>query len=304
MPDYPNFADHNIYSSPAVTCPLCGSSDLREHFLIKRFYPVFRTDRCNDCGFIFMNPAFNDKVADELYSKDYYTGRAEYNYYDERDAERYSAYVWRKRIKKIRRYVDSGNFLDIGCAFGGLLKTASKYFNPFGMDVSQYSGSHAKKLFGDNIHIGTLEDHPFEQDFFSVITMIELIEHTRDSVSAVRECYRLLKKGGLLVIQTANMDGMQARVLKERYGYYLPGHFSYFSKKNIIIMLRKAGFGRIRVFYPVEFGLLPKLMKSRYNFKTYLDYRKWLRIAYYHYISKIRFGNFAVTSSMVVYAFK
>jgi hypothetical protein len=100
------------------------------------------------------------------------------------------------------------------------------------------------------------------------------------------------------------MDALQAKILKEKYAYFMPGHFSYFTKSNLEGLLRRTGFKRIKIFYPVEFGLLPKLLKSRYNFNSYLEYVKWLRIAYYHYISKIRFGNFAATSSMVIYAFK
>lgn len=251
-----------------------------------------------------MNPRLKDRAMIDLYSGNYYTGNADYSYYDERQALKHSQYVWKKRVKKIRQYTDSGNFLDVGCAFGGLLKTASDYFTPFGIELSEYSGKYPKSLFGDNIHIGSLADHSFKADFFSVITMIELIEHLADPAAAVSECFRLLKNNGLLVIQTANMDALQAKLLKDKYAYYMPGHVSYFSKSNLVDMLQRAGFKKIKIFYPVEFGLLPKLLKSRYQFKSGFDYLRWVRIAYYHYISKIRFGNFAATSSMVVYAFK
>ncbi len=251
-----------------------------------------------------MNPRFNDKFIKNLYNESYYTGIAEYSYYDERDAENYSRYIWKKRLQKIKQFVNEGNFLDVGCAFGGFLKTASEYFTPFGIEFSEYSVKQAKAVFGKNIHAGSLEDNPFKKKFFSVITMIELIEHLGDPRRAISECYDLLKKDGLLVIQTANMDGLQAKFLKEKYGYFLPGHVSYFTKENLSYLLKQTGFKRIIFFYPVEFGLLPKLLKSRYNFKSNLDYFKWLRIACYHFISKIRFGNFAATSSMVIYALK
>lgn len=251
-----------------------------------------------------MNPRFNEKTICNMYSNDYYSGAAEYSYYDERKAEKFSNYVWDSRLRALRKYVKSGNFLDIGCAFGGLLKRASKYFTPYGVDLSEYSGKHAKELFGDNIHIGSLNSHPFDYDFFSVVTMIELIEHVADPVSLIKESYKLLKENGLLLLQTANMNAMQAKLLKDKYAMYMPGHLSYFTTRNLTDLLRQAGFRKIKVYYPVEFGLLPKLLKSRYRFKSAFDYIRWLRISYYHCISKIRFGNFAATSSMVVYAFK
>jgi 2-polyprenyl-3-methyl-5-hydroxy-6-metoxy-1,4-benzoquinol methylase len=293
-----------IYNKELTECPLCKSGLLNNKFNISRFNPPFKIDECTECGFIFMNPQYNSKYISEMYCENYYTGKAEYSYYDERDAEKYSKYVWKNRLKKIRQYSKDGNFLDIGCAFGGFLKTASEFFVPYGIEFSEYSAKQARMVFGKNIHAGTIGNHPFNADFFSVITMIELIEHLSDPVSAVKECYKLLRKNGLLLIQTANMDGMQARILKDMYGYFLPGHLSYFTKRNLTKLLRQAGFEKIKVFYPVEFGLMPKLLKSRYNFCSVLDYYKWIRISYYHFISKIRFGNFAATSSMVVYAFK
>jgi 2-polyprenyl-3-methyl-5-hydroxy-6-metoxy-1,4-benzoquinol methylase len=299
-----DFSDLNIYEPPYNNCPLCASKAIQKYYYIDKYSLPFKVDKCADCGFIFMNPRFNDITICGLYKENYYTGNADYAYYDEREAERYSEYVWEKRLKKIRKYVDAGNFLDIGCAFGGFLKTVSQYYTPYGIELSEYSGDYAKRIFGNTIHTGTLNDHPFNKDFFSVITMIELLEHLSDPVYAVNECYGLLKEKGLFVIQTANMDGLQAKLLRDRYAMFMPGHLSYFTKNNLIHLLEKTGFKIIKAFHPVEFGLLPKLLKSRYQFKSYIDYIKWLRIAYYHYISKIRFGNFAATSSMVLYAFK
>jgi len=207
-------------------------------------------------------------------------------------------------VAVIAKYAGGGNFLDIGCAFGGLLSAADGRFIPYGIGMSTYAGAHARRLFGDNIHIGTLEDNPFRDGMFSVITMIEVLEHIADPVPAVKECFRLLRDGGLLVIQTANMAGLQARILKDRYAYFMPGHLSYFSKHNLTELLTHTGFSRIKAFHPVEFGLLPKLLKSRSSFISPLDYRRWLRIALYHWLGKMRAGPLAATSSLVLYAFK
>lgn len=298
------FFNPEIYSKPLNNCPLCDGKSIRPYYVIKRFNPLFNVDICEDCRFIFMNPRFNKKYSKNLYDEDYFRGNSEYSYYDERRAEKYALYVWTGRIKKIIEFINNGNLLDIGCAFGGFLKAASKYFTPYGIELSEYAGKHAKGIFGNNIHIGTIESHGFEKGFFSVITMIEVLEHLDDPAKTIRECHKLLKNDGLLIIQTANMDGLQAKLFKKKYAYFLPGHLLYFTKKNLITLLKREGFGNIKVFHPVEFGLLPKLLKSRHNFRSFIEYYKWFRIALYHYISKIRYKNFSATSSMVVYAFK
>lgn len=286
------------------SCPLCGSPDTEQKYRIGRYDLKFDTDICTSCGFIFMNPLFDDETVKSFYSEEYYSGKADYSYIDERSIKKFSAYVWDGRIRVIHKYIKSGNFLDVGCSFGGFLESAAKYYTPYGIEMSEFSCAHAKGIFGDNIHCGTLADHPFSEKSFSVITMIELIEHLADPASAVRECQRLLDDGGILLIQTANMDGKQAADLGPDYEYYMPGHLSYFSRSNLVMLLRNSGFRKVKVFQPVEFGLLPKLLKSRGSFKSLSDYKAWLRIASYHMKSKVHFGDFALTSSMVVYAFK
>lgn len=285
-------------------CPLCRSADLSHKYRIDRYSLFFDTDICGDCGFIFINPPFTEDTVEKFYSEDYFRGRADYSYIDEREIKKYSMFVWDRRIRTIRKYVRDGNFLDIGCSFGGLLESASKYYTPFGIELSEYAFSHSDRLFGKNIHHGTLNDHKFKEGFFSAITMIELIEHLADPVYAVNECFRLLRPGGVLVVQTANMNGKQAKDLGSGYEYFMPGHLSYFTAENLSGLLKAAGFGKIKIYYPVEFGLLPKLLKSRGSFKKFSDYKAWLRISSYHLKSKIHFRNFAMTSSMVIYAVK
>ncbi len=251
-----------------------------------------------------MNPPFTEAEIKNMYREDYYSGKADYSYVDEREIERFAMHVWKKRMKFIARHAPAGNYLDVGAAFGGLMKAAEQYFIPHGIEISPYAGEKASALFPGRVHIGTLEDHPFSGDYFSAITMIELIEHLEDPRRALARCHGLLKKGGLLVVQTANMDGRQARQLKDRYEYFMPGHLSYFSMSNLRSTLRECGFSRIKVYYPVEFGLIPKLLKSRHAFKSFKDYRAWPRISWYHVKSKVHCGTFAMTSSMVIYAYK
>ncbi len=285
-------------------CPLCDSKNISDKYIIDTYSPAFNISLCNDCRFMFINPVFTDTFIKELYSEDYYNGNNQYAYHDERQRLKYEEKVWKKRIKKIHAYIDCGNFLDVGASFGGLLQCASTFFNPYGIEISPYAAAHANKLLNNQVHNGTLYDHPYQDNFFSVITMIEVIEHLKKPQQILKECYSLLKPGGLLVVQTANFDGQQARQLKQEYNYFMPGHVSYFSKANVISALQKVGFTRCKVFYPVEFGLLPKLLKSRGSFNSIKDYRRWISICMYHLKSKIHFKDYAATSSMVVYAFK
>lgn len=288
---------------PKKRCPLCNSASINFNDHITRNERPFDTWICKDCSFIFMNPAFSDEKLASFYSDDYYLGNAAYSYVDEREKEKYFAHVWNARLRTIRSWVKGGNFLDIGCAFGGFLTSASKYFAPYGIELSPYSADYADRRT-ITVHNGTIDDAPYDDNFFSCITMIEMIEHLKDPASAIDRCYRMLQSGGILVIQTADMNAWQSRDEGKEYHYYLPGHLSYFSESNLCMVLRERGFSKIRLYRPVDFGLMPKLLKSRGNFSRISDYRAWFRIARYHYMGLFRSKGIPLTSSMVVYAQK
>ncbi len=292
------------FDTAAERCPLCSSSVLSRLYTIDKFRDSFSVSRCGCCGFIFMNPAFSDEKIRSFYTEDYYTGSADYSYTDERASWKAFGYVWKKRIDVLKKYVPSGKFLDVGAAFGGFMAAAGSTYEPFGIELSPFAAGWAAKIPEATVHCGTLDDHPFPAGIFSVITMVELIEHLKNPVKAVNECFKLLKKGGVLLIQTANMDGMQAKLKGRDYGYFLPGHVSYFTKRNLTQTLKKAGFTKVKVFQPVDFGLLPKLRKASCSWHSIWDYRHGIRIALYHGAGKIHFRNFCPVSSMVVYAFK
>ena len=293
------------FDPPRRACPLCGCPRIvDERYQITRYAVRFGVGLCRGCGFMFMNPPLSDGSIAALYGEEYYAGCADYRYHDERKSEPFSRFVWDARIRKIRRFVPGGNFLDVGCSFGGFLRSASKHFTPHGIEISVYAGRYARESTGGSVHIGTLDDHPFPPGHFDVITLIEVLEHIKEPAAAIATCHDLLRKGGLLVIQTANMEGLQARIGGPDYAYFMPGHLSYFSRRNLTGILVKKGFSGVRTFHPVEFGLLPKLRKSRGSFRRPADYLAWIRISLYHLMSLIHWGNFAATSSMVVYARK
>lgn len=287
-------------------CKLCGSEKINKKYIIEKFNLPFEIFECSICGFMFQN--IDREKAYEFYSKEYYTSEQEYSYIDERKNEFYARYVWNSRLNVLRKLTKakSKNFLDVGCSFGGLLNVAQeKGFIPYGVEVSDYSGGYAKKRFGnDKIFVGSIEDIDLPDNFFSIITMIEVIEHTFEPKVALKKIFNALEQNGVLLIQTANMMGLQAKIYGKNYHYFLPGHLSYFSHKNLKKLLEEIGFSKVKVYGGVEFGLLPKLLKSRGDFKSFKDYLKWVRITFYHLLSKIRIGDLFFTSSMVIIARK
>jgi len=261
-----------------------------------------------------MNPRFSLSELMAFYDQGYYEGNNDYSYQDERKHWKGSQYVWKARIQTLLKHYRekpvtetiSLKLLDIGCSFGGLLYVAQQMgIDSYGLDVSDYAVEYARNLLGQHkIHHGVLDAARYPDDFFDFVTMIEVIEHLDDPAQVLKEIYRILRPGGIALIQTANMAGQQAIKAGANYHYYLPGHLFYFTADNLQEYARKIGFSHFHCFHGVEFGLLPKLKKIKHTFQTWKDYPKWISISLYHLKSKIHWNNFALTSSMVTYLFK
>jgi 2-polyprenyl-3-methyl-5-hydroxy-6-metoxy-1,4-benzoquinol methylase len=290
-----------------MICKICGGKNLFRQYTIDYFTPSFDILKCLDCG--FSQQPVSKADAYKFYDEDYYAGKSEYSYIDERQLEEASRIVWKARLKRIARWDKAGEpkrYLDVGCSFGGLIQVASEAgYAPYGVEVSDYSGAYARNRFGkDNVIVGNIEEINLTPDYFNVVSLIEIAEHLYDPRKAFENIYKAIKPGGFVFIQTANMDGLQAKFWKEKYHYYVPGHLSYFTRKTLKRLLLDTGFTRVKFIPGVEFGLLPKLRKSRASFKRPRDYFKWFRIAFYHWLSKIAVGNFQGTSSMVMIGWK
>jgi SAM-dependent methyltransferase len=291
-----------------MKCPLCGSAEVSLKYRIERFTPPFDIHECRACRFQFRDRAGLDAYS--YYDRGYYEGGNEFTYQDERRLEEASRIVWRARMKRLKRRdrsnSDNPSFLDIGCSFGGLMHVAEEFgYTAYGAEVSDFSGGYARERFGkERIYIGSIEDTALPDGKFSAAAMIEVIEHVADPRKALTNIARAMADGGVLLVQTADMDGLQARRAKGMYHYYLPGHLSYFDRHNLNRLLLESGFRRTQFIGGVEFGLLPKLLKSRASFLRFSEYIKWIRIAFYHWMSKITIGPWHFTSSMVMLAWK
>lgn len=298
-----------------MKCNVCGSEKIRFYGKVERFNPSFEIYQCEECDSLTQKPSGIN--VNDFYGQKYYEGRQEYSYLDERKSIKYHNYVWNARLKKIKRYApEGGSFLDVGCSFGGFVEAAKKYFPSYGLDISKFAVDSGNALYAKSkekiqqpkLFYGSLTDLPnsdiFSENSFSAISLIEVAEHLADPAEHFLSAYRLLKKNGLLVIQTANFYGWQAANGGLDYHYFLPGHLTYFNSDSLKRLLQSIGFSSFREFIPVEFGVIPKLAKSRGSFNKITDYLKWLRIVKYHYLSKIKWRGRPLTSSYVLYAFK
>jgi 2-polyprenyl-3-methyl-5-hydroxy-6-metoxy-1,4-benzoquinol methylase len=147
-----------------------------------------------------------------------------------------------QKLKVVNQKMKSGSLLDIGCAYGTFLETASRQFNCFGLEISKYAAHAAREIYCVKTIISNIEQSPFLHDHFDVVTMWDVIEHLRYPISALKEVHRLLKPGGYCFISTDNIDSWLVKFLgKSWWSFAPPLHLCHFSIKSLKIAVQQAG---------------------------------------------------------------
>lgn len=296
-------------------CPVCGSAEVAHKYRIDRHN--FSVHACARCGSEFQYPL--PRNADAYYDEGYYTGSASFSYQDERKVERYHNYVHFARLKTIRAVSRAPRLklLDVGCAFGAFTRAAANFGEAYGLDVSKFAVNEGNLISGQanssailfqggltHLPKSTKAKQIFKPGSFSAITLIEVAEHLAEPRPALSAAYNLLAPGGVLVIQTANFEGLQAIQAGAGYHYYLPGHLTYFTASGLKHMLTEIGFREFREFFPTDFPLWAKWRKAWGDVKKPGDLLRFWRMSVYHMQSKFRRGGRPLTSSYVLYAIK
>jgi len=93
--------------------------------------------------------------------------------------------------------------LDIGCGVGAFLRlVAERGGEPHGIDASDALIAFAKdRLPNADLHVGEMEDLPWENDTFDLVTGFNSFFFANDMVAALREAGRVAKPGAPVVIQ-------------------------------------------------------------------------------------------------------
>lgn len=142
-----------------------------------------------------------------------------------------------RRFPKALEYVKDGDvFLDMGCGVGVLgreVKKRRKGCEIWGVDISDRVLEANKK---DDPDIEYRQGYAGYCDFlpnnyFDVVFSGELIEHMDNPLELFKEAYRILKKGGKLIITTPIGKRVDS-----------PEHMWYFDKNDIKNFFESAGF--------------------------------------------------------------
>jgi SAM-dependent methyltransferase len=89
--------------------------------------------------------------------------------------------------------------LDAGCGSGRTLDELASYGRASGIDLSEVAVATARWRGHDDVHLAAVEEIPFPDATFDIVTCLDVIEHTRDDQRTLAELLRVTRPGGLLL---------------------------------------------------------------------------------------------------------
>ena len=90
--------------------------------------------------------------------------------------------------------------LDAGCGSGRTLQDLRAYGEVSGIELSELAVSHARQRELGDVRVGRVEQLPWEDRTFDLITCLDVLEHTPDDVIVLQELRRVTKPGGWLLL--------------------------------------------------------------------------------------------------------
>jgi SAM-dependent methyltransferase len=112
-----------------------------------------------------------------------------------------------------------------------------------GVEVDPAACRHARKTHGLTVHEGTLESRGYPNDGFDAIVINHVIEHVFDPVGLLKECHRVVKSDGRVVVITPNAGSWARQKFQESWrGLEPPRHIHIFSSKPLKTCAGMGGF--------------------------------------------------------------
>jgi 2-polyprenyl-3-methyl-5-hydroxy-6-metoxy-1,4-benzoquinol methylase len=232
-----------------VRCNICNSTSSRL-FLAK---DGFNYKKCTHCGLVYQSPRPVFRDLRKRYSDEYfdYEFNNQDNFFN----------LMKLGLKDVRfdsfnhNGNGSRNFLDIGCATGLLLNyVREKGWSTKGVEICKPSVEYARKRFGLDIFLGTLEEAAFPSDSFEVVHFSHVIEHVPYPKKMLIEIRRILKPDGHIIVTTPNIAGGHALFARASWRSLIPDHIYLFSQKTLRKLLELSGY---RVVKQVSWGGIP-----------------------------------------------
>lgn len=235
-------------------CPLCNISH-------ERALPFgrdgWRTVQCMRCDFVYMPevPELEDVGTTFEWSQSFATETQRrrqrsplLSRIDEWTRLRTRLCGRRTPMGHVRRYLQAGRILDLGCGNGSYLAGAGEGFQLYGIDISPALTRDADALFrksgGAAICAPCVDGlKQFENGFFDAAILRSYLEHEPEPGRVLSALRHALRPGGIAVIKVPNFNSWNRHITGAKWcGFRFPDHVNYFTPATLRAMAENYGY--------------------------------------------------------------
>ena len=217
--------------------------------------------QCKACNFVYLqNPPVYEELKENLSWEKLFNGDFKRRHpkgkkrLSSRFAREFLRYVVEPIIprmnvpKLLDRFASPGDVLDVGCGNGRTLRGLDSRFTPWGIEIAVEAAKEARQYFserGGDVELATalngLKVQP--DDKFTAVVMRSYLEHEISPREALAESYRVLQKGGVIILKTPNFGSINAWITGNKWcGIRLPAHVNYFRPAELEKMVVDTGY--------------------------------------------------------------
>jgi len=260
-----------------VNCECCNSNF--SETVTKNFDYGFNTCenefefvKCSNCGIIYLKNRPETSEIYKIYPEKYDAHITNHNLIIK--WIRYNNQL--KKYKKLRRFINSdATIFEFGCGTGEyLISIATSNLHQGNLIGTDFSEVGKELLLKHGIMFTKPSlDNPELFGKIDALVMNQVIEHLEHPTIVLKQIYKLLKPGGILVIETPCTLGWDFNLFGVKYwgGWHTPRHFFIFNPENLIQLSKKLNLN----FLELNFIMSPFLWAQ--SFKFFLRYNLGLK---------------------------
>ncbi len=244
------------------SCPLCLANDLEHIGNLKKKICVnrrliivdidnFSLNKCRGCGLVFRNYVTRQETERKIQS----FWLDDLKKFRRWQSDRLSGYY---RIKKLIDKFSQKIFLkeqlkllDVGVGEGDFIKIFKNKYKTYGLEKLFINSVDYKSFVNSDMIFGDLQDvHGLTyNEKFEIITALDIFEHLRFPAIAMKNIYSMLTNGGLLFIETGNIDCLIAHMLKPYKWWYteILEHKIFWSPSTLPKAIENEGFKVLKI---------------------------------------------------------
>lgn len=215
-----------------LTCSICHARTFTQLFT-KRGFEILK---CANCDIVFTNiPRSLDLL--EIYNESYFQGGQSDGYGNYLGTEAVLRREFRSSLKQIRELTGNRHglrLLELGSAYGFFLDEAAPHFDCVGIEVSTPAAEYARQRGHHVINQPLTEALLPGIGQFDVVAMFDVVEHLPDPVATFTLLDRVLKKDGVIVLTTGDIDSLNARVFGKHWRLMTPPQHTYFFSRHTL----------------------------------------------------------------------